>query len=260
MKFYISEDKKIRLYNGDCIKIMDGLISKGVKLKGVMTSPPYNIIRPNCSDRGYDEYKDGMTNEEYCKWTCDIFNRFDKILDKDTCVIYNMSYGGENTECMNLAVAHILMNTNYTLADIVVWKKSSAVPNSMSKNRRTRIVEFVYIFCRKDELKTFNTNKQIKSYRKTGQPNYENVFNFVEAKNNDGACSLNKATYSSELCEKLMSFYYKEGDTILDCFNGTGTTGVACKNLNMNYVGIELSEQQFEYSKERLSEGGNIND
>lgn len=252
MNYFINESKSIRLYNGDCIEVMDKLIEKGVKIDGVMTSPPYNIIRPNQSDRGYDLYNDGMTNEEYSKWCCDIFQRFDKLMVEDSCVLWNMSYGSENTEAMPLAVADIIRNTNYTLADIIVWKKKTAVPNSMSKNKRTRIVEFVYVFVRKNEFLSFNTNKKVKSYRKTGQPNYENVYNFIEARNNDGSCDLNKATYSSELCTKLMDFYYKEGNIILDPFNGTGTTGVSCKELKMNYIGIELSDKQFEYSIERL--------
>ncbi len=254
MKYHFNKDKSIRLYNGDCLEVMDKLIERDIKIKGVMTSPPYNIIRPNQSDRGYDMYNDGMNNEQYVEWCVNIFNRFDKIVETDGCVLWNMSYGGENTEAMPLTVANIITQTNWTLADIVVWKKKTAVPNSMSKNRRTRIVEFIYVFARKNELTTFNTNKKIKSYRKTGQPNYENVYNFVEARNNDGSCDLNKATYSSELCDQLLSFYYKEGDLIMDCFNGTGTTGVSCKNLGLNYIGIELSEKQFEYSIQRLEE------
>lgn len=252
MKYWFNENKDIKLYQGDCLEVMDKMISIGVKADGVMTSPPYNIIRPNQSDRGYDVYNDGMNNEEYSKWCCSIFDRFDKLLKKDTCVLWNMSYGSENTEAMSLTVADIIRNTNYTLADIVVWKKNTAIPNAMSKNKRTRIVEFIYVFVRKEDFLTFNTNKKVRSYRKTGQPNYENVYNFVEARNNDGTCSLNKATYSSELCVKLMDFYYKQGDLIIDCFNGTGTTGVACKELGMNYIGIELSEAQFDYSVQRL--------
>ena len=77
-------------------------------------------------------------------------------------------------------------------------------------------------------------------------------YNFIEAKNNDGACKLNKATYSSDLCIGLLSLYGKEGCTVYDPFNGTGTTGVACKKLDMNYFGSEISEAQVEYSIDRI--------
>ena len=88
---------------------------------------------------------------------------------------------------------------------------------------------------------------------KTGQKFYSNVFNFVEAKNNDGKCDLNFATYSTELCEKLLSMYGNEGMTIYDPFCGTGTTGVACKNLGMDFIGSEISTSQCEYAEHRLS-------
>lgn len=253
-------ENNIKLFNGDCIEVMDLLIANNVQIDGVLTSPPYNIIRPNQDDRGYDVYNDGMSNDEYTSWCCEIFKRFDKLLKRDTCVLWNMSYGSENTEAMPLTISKIITDTNYTLADIIVWKKKTATPNAMSKNKRTGIVEFIYVFVRKDEFLTFNTNKKIKSYRKTGQPNYENVYNFIEAKNNDGSCDLNKATYSSDLCNQLLDFYYKENDLILDCFNGTGTTGVSCINLNMQYIGIELSDKQFEYSIDRLKNIGGKNE
>ena len=42
-------------------------------------------------------------------------------------------------------------------------------------------------------------------------------------------------------------------DVVLDCFMGSGTTGVACKNLNRNFIGIELDEKYFEIAKERIN-------
>lgn len=116
------ENEGAVLYNGDCVEIMKTFNSGSVNK--IITSPPYNILRPKLADRGYDVYKDGMSNEEYIKWTLDVFNEYDRILAKDGCVCYNMSYGTENTEVMNLTVAEILKNTPFTLADVLVWKKA----------------------------------------------------------------------------------------------------------------------------------------
>ena len=44
-----------------------------------------------------------------------------------------------------------------------------------------------------------------------------------------------------------------EGDTILDCFMGSGTTGVACKELNRNFIGIELDDEYFEIAEKRIN-------
>ncbi len=54
------------------------------------------------------------------------------------------------------------------------------------------------------------------------------------------------------LIEYLIKTYSNEGDTVLDFCMGSGTTGVACKNLNRNFIGIEKEERYFNIAKERL--------
>lgn len=110
------------------------------------------------------------------------------------------------------------------------------------------------MFCRKNEFKTFNANKEVSSIGKNGQTFYKNIFNFIEAPNNDGKCDLNKATYSSDLCEQLLKIYANSNSIVYDPFMGTGTTGIACEKLGLTCYGSELSEAQVEYSKQRLKE------
>jgi site-specific DNA-methyltransferase (adenine-specific) len=52
--------------------------------------------------------------------------------------------------------------------------------------------------------------------------------------------------------EYLIKTYTNEGDTVLDFTMGSGTTGVACKNLNRNFIGIELNDKYFEIAKNRI--------
>lgn len=54
------------------------------------------------------------------------------------------------------------------------------------------------------------------------------------------------------LMEYLVKTYTNEGDTVLDFTMGSGTTGVACKNLNRNFIGIELDKNYFEIAKDRI--------
>lgn len=252
---YFSDDY-ITLYNGDCINIMQKLIDNNIKVDKVITSPPYNIIRPSSSDRGYDLYQDGMSNQEYIEWTLKIFECYDKILNKNGCILYNMSYGTENTEAMNLTIAEILKNTNFTLADILVWKKNCATPNNVSSNKMTRICEFVYVFCRRDEFYTFTSNKKIVGQMEnTGQSVYENVFNFFQASNNDENTDLNKATFSTDFVFNLIERYVQKTDIVLDNFSGTGTTIRACAMKDIKSIGIELSEKQCKYSVDRIKKG-----
>ena len=99
---------------------------------------------------------------------------------------------------------------------------------------------------------TFHSNKRVTSYRKTGQKAYENIVNFVEAKNNDGSCPYNKATYSTDLCKQLLAIYAPPGGVVYDPFLGPGTTAVAAKELGLHYLGSEISENQVKWATERL--------
>lgn len=58
------------------------------------------------------------------------------------------------------------------------------------------------------------------------------------------------------LMEYLIKTYTNEGETVLDFTMGSGTTGVACKNLNRNFIGIELDKTYFEIAKKRIDESG----
>lgn len=258
MKFKnIKVNSDIILFNEDCFDVMNLMKSKPPKIDIVLTSPPYNTTsRKGSTDaynKRYDGYADDMTKEGYAEFTVKLFNLYDDILVKDGVILYNLSYSSENTDGIWITVGEIIKNTNFTVADTIIWKKKSALPNNRSKNKLTRITEYVFVLCRKDEIKTFNCNKkEVSRIEKTGQINFENIYNFIEAKNNDGSCELNKATYSSELCEKLLSIYANDGALVFDSFMGTGTTAVACDNLGLNCIGSELSKEQWEYSIERV--------
>ena len=69
----------------------------------------------------------------------------------------------------------------------------------------------IYIFVKKSELPTFKTNKEVsKINEKTGQKFYKNYVNFIEAKNNDGYICQLKASYSQDLCNKLIEIYFQK--------------------------------------------------
>jgi len=243
------------IFNEDCLVTMEREELQD-KVDLILTSPPYNTSRVGVTDdynRRYDTYDDKLSDEDYIEWTLKIFEGFDKVLKKNGAVLYNMSYSSENTHLMWLVVSDIIRRSNFTTADCVIWKKGHAIPNNRSKNKLTRIIEYVFVFVRKNELKTFNANKKVKSViEKTGQANYENVYNFVDAKNNDGSNKLNKATFSTELVLKLMDIYGTEGGLVYDPFMGVGTTANGALEFGMEYVGSELSEKQVEFSEEKL--------
>lgn len=57
------------------------------------------------------------------------------------------------------------------------------------------------------------------------------------------------------LLEYLIKTYSNENETVLDFTMGSGSTGVACKNLNRNFIGFELDEHYFEIAKQRIENG-----
>lgn len=255
----------VKFVQDDCLDFMNMLSEKNRKVDIILTSPPYNTSRPS-SERSmqnhegrYKVYNDLRTGEEYCDWCIDIFNHIDKILKPNGVVLWNVSYGTDatiNTEGIGLmwnSISDIIRHTNFTVADKIVWKKKSALPNNVSPNKLTRICEEVFVFCRKNEYKTFHANKEVSKIGKNGQQFYKVIYNFIEAPNNDGSTSINKATYSSNLCVQLLNIYAPKNGLVYDPFMGTGTTGIACEILNLNCIGTEIDAEQVEYSKERLN-------
>ena len=177
---------------------------------------------------------------------------YDRILKHNGCVLFNVSYSSENTTLIWNLISDIQRDTTFKVADCIIWKKKSAIPNNVSPNKLTRICEFVFVLARKEELTTFSMNKPIDSISKKGQTIYKNVFNFIEAPNNDEVCALNKATFSTLFVRKLLLMYAKQGSIIYDSFMGTGTTAIGAIKEKMLFIGSELSKKQCEYANKRI--------
>lgn len=257
---------KIYFYKNDCVETIRKIKEKNKKIDIVITSPPYNKSRHSSSSKKmkqmetynafYDDFDDAMDNDEYCQWQCNVINEIDNILIENGVILYNISYSNENPDCMWELIENIRHKTNFMIADHIIWIKKSALPQNVSHNKLTRLTENIFVLCRKNEYKTYNANKKVTKQNNKGQKYYENIYNIIKAPNNDGVCNLNKATYSSELCEKLLNIYANEKSIVYDPFMGTGTTAVACMKFNENNndiicIGSEISEKQVEYAKER---------
>ena len=84
------------------------------------------------------------------------------------------------------------------------------------------------------------------------------VFRFAAIMPNFAACSDELVKHPTQkpiaLMVRLIEKYTREGDTILDPFMGSGTTGVACARLNRNFIGIEINPTYFEIAQRRIAE------
>ncbi len=92
---------------------------------------------------------------------------------------------------------------------------------------------------------TRNNESYKKYYGNTGYE--DNVLRYDVDKNR-----LHPTQKPVELLKYLVKMYTNEGETVLDFTMGSGSTGVACKNLNRSFIGIEMDDKYFEIAKERI--------
>lgn len=153
----------------------------------------------------------------------------------------------------------------------LVWEKEVGVGFLNAKKMPMRSHEMIYIFYKK--LPTYNIvgnhipieRKHEKKYPtencygvKTGPKSKvytprlpTSVLHFNRTNNSQ------KRHHATEkpvdLLEWLIKYYSNEGETILDPTMGSGSTGVACKNLNRNFIGIEMDKDIFDVAQKRIS-------
>lgn len=218
-------------------------------IDGIICSPPYNLTTKRKDvyyNNGYSE-DDNLSQEEYLNVRINEFREFERILKNDGVICYNISYHNQNPILPTLLISKIHEQTELTIADIIVWKKSHAIPFQTSPTKLSRLCELIYIIVKKKSLHTYKTNKKVsKINEKTNQKFYKNYVNMIEAKNNDKIKTKLKATYSTELVEKLINIYFPEKSIIYDPFMGIGTTSKGCINKNCYYIGSERVKEFIE--------------
>lgn len=172
-----------------------------------------------------------------------------------------------------------LISTNYSMFKYCwVWEKSKASGYLNSKRMPLKAHEDIVVFykepCTYNPQMTEGTPYD-KGIAVRDTESYAKQTKAVHVKNEDGLRYPRSVLYFRtaesegkyhptqkpiELMEYLIKTYSNEGDVILDPCMGSGTTGVACKNLNRNFIGIELVEQYFNTAKTRINEINKISE
>ena len=242
-----------KIHTGDTVETMKLIDDKSIQL--VVTSPPYRAsVRKD--NHKYPDAKDivndDQTEEEYIDWMVDIFKEYERVLKDDGTIAFNISYTTFAPSLPYEVITAIFKNTGLMISDTLAWKKNSCVPLSGHPTAMTRLIEPVYIFVKKDSFNKTKGNKLVKSVSDTGQKYFTTYYNYLEAKNNDGKIKGHDATYSTEFASYFIDLYSSVGDLVLDNFMGTGTTGVACKGLKRNYIGVDLFPKYVEQAELRI--------
>jgi DNA modification methylase len=127
-----------------------------------------------------------------------------------------------------------------------------------TKDNYRRLVEFYSI---KDAL-DYDTLRALFDKEKAKEPKPKVTFNLWEGNPSKNTLleykrdcgGIHPTQKPVALMEDLIKTYTNEGDTVLDFTMGSGTTGVACKNTNRKFIGIELDKDYFNIAKDRIEE------
>ena len=112
-----------------------------------------------------------------------------------------------------------------------------------------------------DDVEGFKTFKELKEIDEQFKQNYSSTFNLWEGKKYKSNILKYKKDYDGHhptqkpvlLLEDLIKTFSNEGNTVIDLTMGSGSTGVACKNTNRNFIGIEQDDKYFEIAKQRIN-------
>ena len=246
---------QIDLYNGDCLEVMQQLIDKNIKVDAVITDSPYGTSR--------------------CKWDRvisleDMWNKI-KLLRKLFCpiVLFCKEPFGSMLRCSNIE------EYKYDWTWIKDTKSNFPQAPYQPLNNIENIAVFSDGYARygnkkmpyypqmieKEEYKIPKSSKTTSIFAenyKNGVYKHKNRdtkfrYPYCILKFNTDKNRLHPTQKPVELMEYLVKTYTNENDIVLDPFMGSGTTGVACKNLNRNFIGIELDKTYFEIAKERIN-------
>lgn len=223
----------INLNNGDSLEFIKTL--KDNSIDSVLTDPPYNISK----DNNFSTM--GRSGIDFGTW--------DKGFDLNTwieLVAPKVKKGG-NVVIFNAwknlgEIANTLENNGFIVKDMIRWEKS----NPMPRNRDRRfIVDYETAIWAVKKGGSWTFNRQNETY---DRPLIKSGVTPKSEKEGKG----HPTQKPVEVMEWLVKHLTNEGDVVLDPFMGSGSTGVACKNLERSFIGIELEEEYYNVAQKRI--------
>ena len=241
---YIKIGNNINLFNGDCLEVMDRLIERGVVVDAIITDPPYGTTACNWdSIIPFDEMWLRLNKLIKPNGAIVLFGSepFSSLLRVSNLKNYKYDWTWNKIKPGAFAVAKYRPLGNTENISVFSLSKHNYYPIMEAQKPRTG-----KIYASSDSASVKYNDGVLRNYDKKYP---KTLITFSNANQNGKVHPTQKPV---ALMEYLIKTYTLENETVLDFTMGSGTTGVACKNLNRNFIGIEMDENYFNISKERI--------
>ena len=262
-----------KLYNGDAFELLKKLPDNYIDL--IITSPPYSSMKTYIDNNG-------IHPDNYVEWFLPICNEICRVMKPTGSFILNINDKVENRfrhPYVFDLISELHKRTDLKMFERLFWNKLKSLPN---KSRFGDRIEYIFWFAKTkdfyfdiDKMRTeysqtsidrmkkplkkrfARTENEINDY-KSWEPNPKGALpsSLISISSESKKIADNHvAVYPVELVKYFIKGSTKEGDVVLDPFMGTGTTGLAAKQLNRNWIGFDLQEEYIKAAKIRIDNG-----
>lgn len=234
--------KKNSLIVGDALEVMHSFKRQSFGL--VVTSPPYNLRNSSGNGmkdgrgskwiaaddglrKGYDGHSDDLSHDDYVSWQRSCLKEMMRVLRPDGAIFYNHKWRVQGGLIQDRA--DIL--EGFPVRQIIIWQRSGGI--NFNKGYFLPTYEVIYLIAKPDFKLAPKANA------------HGDVWTIHQETNNP-----HPAAFPLALATRIIES--TTAKTILDPFIGSGTTALAAKMLNRNYVGVDISKEYIAMARERL--------
>ena len=224
----------MKLINDDCLKVLPTLEESSIDL--IITSPPYNLgNNHHTGNKQHRAYNDNLPEAKYQEQQLQFLNECFKVLKETGSLIYN--HKNRIRKGRQLSPYEWIFKSNFVVKQEIVWVNRS---QNFDKMRFYPFTERLYWLTKKPETKLFNAI------------NHQDVFTKKEWFP-VGTKGAHTRAFPEKMVEDILKCF-PDAKVVLDPYMGSGTTGVAAKNLNRQFIGIELDKNYFDIAEKRINE------
>lgn len=215
-------DEHVEILHGDCIELLPKIPDASVN--SVITDPPYFLGMTHNGQRGC------FNDLAICKPFYEkLFAEYKRVLKPDGCVYFFCDW-------RSYAFYYPIMYGILGVKNMLVWDKKAGPGNFYSYQH-----ELIIFTTKRNEFNVKGTYSII-----------SNIRSFCSGAKKTNGEKVHPTQKPVELIEKLITDNTDVGGTVLDTFIGSDTTGVACVNTGRRFIGMELDDNYFAISENRI--------